>query len=81
MPTGAICFDHDPNGTYTDGGCSFETYTDSEFTEVESLGQYLPFGRGETITHTETISVQPLKAPIPDPQDRAAVQAFVELHL
>lgn len=74
-------FDHDPNGTYTDGGCSFETYTDSEFTEVESLGQYLPFGKGETITHTETISVQPLKAPIPDPQDRAAVQAFVELHL
>lgn len=74
-------FAYDINGEYTDGGCSFETYTDAEFTEVESLGQYQTFARGETITHTETISLQPLKAPIPDHHDRAAVRAFVELHL
>jgi len=73
-------YDNDPFGVYTDYGCSQETYTDSQFTEVEALGQYVTFSKGETIEHTETISILDQKAPVPDLKDRAAVKAFVELY-
>jgi len=73
-------FEHKPYGEYTDYSCSFESYTSPAFTEVEVLGELLEYKKGETISHTETISVMPLKAEIPDLNDRAAVKAFVELH-
>jgi len=73
-------YSNDPYGVYCDYGCSLESYTDRSFTEMEALGEYKVYGKGETISHTETISVEKLKAPIPDLTDREAVKAFVELH-
>ncbi len=31
-------FDYDPTAAYPDGGCNFETFTNSEMLEIESLG-------------------------------------------
>lgn len=73
-------FEHNPYGEYTDYGCSFESYTNSQFTEVEVLGEYQEYKKGETISHTQKISVKPLKAQLPDLTDREAVKAFVEMH-
>lgn len=73
-------FIHDTEAEYTDGGCSFEAYTDADFTEMETLGPVKIYAKGESISHEQTISVQPLKSEIPDLNDRAAVEAFVEMH-
>ena len=43
----------DPSKTYPDFGCSFETFTNNEFLEMETLG---PFGKvipGQTVQQTE----------------------------
>lgn len=76
-----IEFEHDKNGTYTDGGCSLESYTDASFVEVETLGQYKEYKKGERISHTEKISIMSLKTDIPDISDREAVKEFINLHL
>lgn len=43
-----------PNGVYTDMGCSYETYSCRNFTELESLGEYKKVAAGETAEHSET---------------------------
>lgn len=75
-----IYFHHDPSKTYTDGGCSFETYTDSQFLELESLGPFETIQPGGSISHTETLTLQPMKLPLPELTDREAVAAFVQAH-
>ncbi len=42
-----------PNGVYTDMGCSYETYSCCNFTELETLGEYKTVGSGETSKHYE----------------------------
>jgi len=71
---------HNPNGCYTDGGSSLEIYTDAAFLEMEALGEYTEVAPGETITHTETLSVTPRTLPLPDPEDEEAIHEFVWAH-
>jgi hypothetical protein len=46
---------------YPDGGCNFETFTNGEMIEIESLGPLKTLGPGESTTHTETWSLYPLE--------------------
>lgn len=50
-----------PNGTYPDGGCSFETYTCPEMLEFETLSELKTTAPGEVRVHTEnwTLSEKP----------------------
>lgn len=47
-------YEHRPEGTYPDYGVSFETYTNEQFLELETLGELKPVAPGETVQHTET---------------------------
>ncbi len=38
---------------YPDFGCSFETFTNAEILELETLGPLTRLRPGETVTHTE----------------------------
>lgn len=42
-----------PNGTYADYGCSFETYTNELFLEMETLGELKAVAPGTTQEHIE----------------------------
>jgi hypothetical protein len=46
-----------PDGTYPDNGCSFETYTDRSFLEVETLSELKSVKAGETVELSENWSV------------------------
>lgn len=46
-------YTHDMNGTYPDGGMSFESYTNSEFIEVETLSPLKKLTPGESVVHSE----------------------------
>ena len=46
-------YDADPHKTYTDFGCSFETFTSNEFLEMETLGPTSKVAPGESVTHVE----------------------------
>lgn len=43
----------DPSKTYTDFGCSFETFTNNEFLEIETLGPMTKVLPGKTVEHVE----------------------------
>jgi hypothetical protein len=43
----------DPNKTYTDFGCSFETFTNNEFLEMETLGPLTKVAPGTTVEQVE----------------------------
>jgi hypothetical protein len=43
----------DPAKTYPDFGCSFETFTNNEFLEIETLGPLQKVAPGETVQQTE----------------------------
>ena len=43
----------DPNGKYPDFGCSFETFTNNEFLEVETLGPASRVAPGQTVELVE----------------------------
>lgn len=47
----------DPTKTYPDFGASFETFTNSEFLEVETLGPLTTLQPGQTVELTETWSL------------------------
>jgi hypothetical protein len=53
-------FDQDPSWAYPDGGCNFETFTNSEMLEIESLGPLVTLRPGETTNHNETWHLFPL---------------------
>ncbi len=42
-----------PDMTYPDGGCNFETFTDSGMLEMETLGATLKLNQGQTAEHVE----------------------------
>jgi hypothetical protein len=42
-----------PISSYPDCGCSFETFTNADFLELETLGPLVNLDPGETVTHTE----------------------------
>lgn len=43
----------DPSKPYTDFGCSFETFTNNEFLEIETLGPLTRVAPGQTVEHVE----------------------------
>lgn len=43
----------DPAKAYPDFGCSFETFTNNEFLEIETLGPMTDVRPGQTVEHTE----------------------------
>jgi hypothetical protein len=43
----------DPSKTYPDFGCSFETFTNNEFLEMETLGPMTRVAPGQTVEQTE----------------------------
>jgi hypothetical protein len=53
-------FDYNPTAAYPDGGCNFETFTDSEMLEIESLGPLVTLQPGESTNHHETWHLFPL---------------------
>ncbi|MGA9579509.1 MAG: hypothetical protein WBV90_18000 [Terrimicrobiaceae bacterium] len=53
-------FEYDPTAAYPDGGCNFETFTDSEMLEIESLGPLVTLQPGESTNHHETWHLFPL---------------------
>ncbi len=52
--------DYDPRATYPDGGCNFETFTDKEILEVESLGPLVKLEPDQSTTHFENWYLFPL---------------------
>jgi hypothetical protein len=47
----------DPSKTYPDFGCSFETFTNSDFLEMETLGPMTKIPPGQSVTHIERWSL------------------------
>lgn len=43
----------DMPGAFTDFGCSFETFTNADFLELETLGPLVKLARGASLTHVE----------------------------
>ena len=43
----------DPSKHYTDMGCSYETFTNAEFLELETLGPLVKLGQGQQLEHVE----------------------------
>jgi hypothetical protein len=53
-------FDYVPSGVYPDGGCNFETFTNGDMLEIESLGTLKTIQPGEEVSHTETWTLLPM---------------------
>lgn len=66
----------DPDGCYSDYGCSSECYCNGQFIELETLAPVKVFEPGETITHVETWE---LFADVPAPVDEEGARKIVEL--
>lgn len=66
-----------PDATYPDGGCSFETYTNNNFIEIESLGELKDVAKGETSELTEcwTLCKKPCDV---DFRNDASIDAFLK---
>jgi hypothetical protein len=45
---------HDDAAVYPDGGVSYETFSEQEFLEMETLGGLVTLGPGESVSHRET---------------------------
>lgn len=50
-------YEADPKGRYPDYGVSFETFTNNEFLELETLGPLKAFAKGSTMEHVERWSL------------------------
>jgi len=46
-------FDYEEGAVYPDLGCNFETFTNSEMLEIESLSPLKKLAPGESVSHTE----------------------------
>jgi hypothetical protein len=60
--------------TYPDMGSNFETFTNEEILELETLGPTKRLGQGETLAHSESWAVF-ANTDLPDPQDEEAFLA------
>ncbi len=70
-------FAWDPDAVYPDMGCNFETFTNEEMLEVESLGPLLTLAPGAETTHEETWDQFTLDTP-PDAHDQAAWRTLLD---
>ena len=46
-------FDRITGAIYTDGGCNFETFTNNDMLEIESLSPLASLAPGDAVSHTE----------------------------
>jgi hypothetical protein len=46
-------FAHQDGAPYPDGGCNYETFTNQDMVEVESLGPLVRLAPGQAVEHTE----------------------------
>jgi hypothetical protein len=67
-------FDYLPGETYPDAGCNFETFTNEEMLEVESVGPLITLEPGETVEHVETWR---LFADVPAVADEESIDHFI----
>jgi hypothetical protein len=65
------------DATYPDMGSNFETFTNSEFLELETLGALKRISAGETLVHTESWVVFS-GVTLPDPEDEEALLKALE---
>ena len=57
-------FDHVTGAVYPDGGCNFETFTNDEMLEIESLSPLAALAPGESVSHTENWYLFPIAGEI-----------------
>jgi len=53
-------FDHVTGAVYPDGGCNFETFTNDDMLEIESLSPLASLAPGESVSHTENWYLFPI---------------------
>ena len=68
----------DPNKSYPDFGCSFETFTNNEFLEIETLGPLTKLQPGKTVEHVEYWSLH-RNVNLPEITDDAIDRAIMPL--
>ncbi len=68
----------DPASQYPDFGCSFETFTNNEFLELETVGPLSNVPPGESIEHVETWSLH-RNVSIPQITDEALDAVFLPI--
>lgn len=56
-------YDADPSRTYPDFGCTFETFTNANFLELETLGPLQKVAPGATVEHVEHWSLHKAAGP------------------
>ncbi len=62
-------FDYQQGKDYPDGGCNFETFSNEDMLEMESLGPTVELPGGEKTEHVETWELHPLTAAIRNERD------------
>jgi len=67
-------FDYDPSEVYPDMGCNYETFSNEEMLEVESMGPLTLLGPGETVEHVETWRIF---ADVPLITDEASIDRII----
>jgi hypothetical protein len=67
-------FDFDPMLEYPDMGTNFQTFSNEEMLEVESMGPLVLLGPGDTVEHVETWR---LFGDVPSVSDDASIEAAV----
>lgn len=72
--------ERDEEAAYPDGGCNFETFTDSEMLELESLGPLVDLEPGQTTGHTEHWHLFHLNAEL-DTSCEESLAAWFDPHL
>lgn len=59
-------FPYKAGSTYPDGGCNYETFTNQDMLEMESLGPLVTLKPGESVTHEERWSLHTVALPSQD---------------
>jgi hypothetical protein len=67
-------FGYQPGAAYPDGGCNFETFTNEDMLEMESLGPLVTLAPGQSVEHQERWALHPVEL---KGQDEAAVRAAI----
>jgi hypothetical protein len=70
-------FNHFPDRTYPDFGVNYETFTNEDMLEMETLGPLVTLKPGEEVLHTETWELRPFREKIASEED--AIQHVLPL--
>ncbi len=73
-------YEHKEGGVYPDRGVSYETYTNSFFLELETLGELVTLKPNNTASHVEEWELKYPKGSF-DVEDEASVEKFVLINI